>query len=462
VTETNETVPSAASGGRTESPHRDITCPVNVKPPSSLLECVPPFTRSSRLVRRECYPLAGLCVLGAVLRLGLIAALMMHVHSPARLWRSGTEVAAIAVSILNGHGFGSPFSVPTGPTSWVAPIYPLFTVMAFKIWGGYSFASLTSLLALNLLCSTVVTILIYYAGRRYFDMRTAWTATILWTISPYAIGMASKIWDSNLSVLWATVALVLYLQVGKAGSRTRDWVFYGLFWAVAALTSTSLVVLLIPPLVVLGLRDHARMGLRVVVAFTVMSIVVLPWSVRNYVQFHRVIPIRGNFGAELWYGNRPGPRLPGDEYSNPAANAQELRAYVEMGESGYFTSRQRLAMDAIRRDPVRFLKLTLARVAYFWRSDEFPFGWIPFLAFVGVIGLLRQNAFLVAPFVSALLLYPIPYYITHADWNYRYPIVPTLLLPASSGLLMLIGRLAMLVRRRLPSISAEGVIPSSN
>jgi hypothetical protein len=334
--------------------------------------------------------------------------------------------------------------------------------MAFKIWGPYSFACLISLLGLNLLCSDVVTILIYYVGRRYFDMRTAWMATVLWTISLYAIGMASKVWDSNLSVLWATVALGLYLQVARADSRTRDWVVYGLFWAVAALTSTSLITLLVLPLAVFASRNQAATRLRIAVALTVTFIVVLPWCVRNYVQFHRVIPIRGNFGAELWYGNRPGPRLPGDEYSNPAANARELQAYVQMGESLYFTSRQKQAMDVIRHDMGRFFKLTLARVAYFWRSDEFPFGWIPLLACLGVIGLFRQNAFLAAPFVSALVLYPLPYYVTHADWNYRYPIAPTLLLPASRGFFMLLGGVDRVVRRGLPFRNAERIIPSSN
>src|ERR1700676_2267040 len=36
----------------------------------------------------------------------------------------GHEIGSIAHSIATGHGFGSPFGPITGPTAWIAPVYP--------------------------------------------------------------------------------------------------------------------------------------------------------------------------------------------------------------------------------------------------------------------------------------------------------------------------------------------------
>src|SRR5690242_12232245 len=45
----------------------------------------------------------------------------------------GYETGSIARSIAAGHGFASPFrNIDTGPTAWIAPIYPYFCALMFK------------------------------------------------------------------------------------------------------------------------------------------------------------------------------------------------------------------------------------------------------------------------------------------------------------------------------------------
>ena len=389
-------------------------------------------SRTTRSHYRKYLLLAALCLLGCLLRAGFIAWLV-HLVTPARLWNSGTEVVSIANALNRGQGFSSPFVVATGATAWVAPLYPLLVAAGFRLLGSASLASLTTLLALNLLCDAVVTVAIYLIGERYFNTTAGWLAAVLWTCALEPIAMASKVWDSNLSVLLATAALAFSLHLLTGNVRTRDWVGYGILWAVVALTSPSLLALMPIPMLALLLRRR-RNGLHALLAFAILLCLLMPWSGRNYLQFHRMVPVRGNFGAELWYGNRPGPRLPGDENSNPAASADELKLYQQLGEADYVASRQKQAIVTIHHNPKRFAKLTLARIAYFWgitQSGSWLLPAVSTLAFIGLAGLARSNPVLAAPFASALLLYPLPYYLTHADWSYRYPIEPVVFLLAA-------------------------------
>ena len=58
---------------------------------------------------------------------------------------------------------------------------------------------------------------------------------------------------------------------------------------------------------------------------------------------------------------------------------------------------------------------------------------------LGLVDLLRLKPLLLFPFASATPLFPVPYDLTHADWNYRYPI-PTLFLLTSGTLVTVFHR----------------------
>ncbi len=48
-------------------------------------------------------------------------------------WAFGYEMGRIGRSLASGHGFSSPFIVPTGPSAFQAPIYPLLLAGVFKL-----------------------------------------------------------------------------------------------------------------------------------------------------------------------------------------------------------------------------------------------------------------------------------------------------------------------------------------
>src|SRR4051812_12636397 len=77
----------------------------------------------------------------------------------------GWETGRIARAIALGHGFSDPFHGSTGPTAWIAPLYPYFLAGVFKVFGIYSNASAWVALAVNSIFSALTCANIYYIGR---------------------------------------------------------------------------------------------------------------------------------------------------------------------------------------------------------------------------------------------------------------------------------------------------------
>jgi hypothetical protein len=274
----------------------------------------------------------------------------------------------------------------------------------------------------------------YWIARRCFGPMVAFAASLLWAIDFGNVVYASRIWESSISASLATLGVAWYLHLLDSPPRKRDWIAYGLFWAVAALVNTTLILMMPLPVAALVYRWGRQLRWQALAALLVFACALTPWTVRNYMVFHKLIPIRGNFGANLWFGNHPGARDPADESLLLTQNWDELQTYVRMGEAQYVALRQQMAIQFIRQNPAEFRHLTRTRFDFFWApgSGRRRLGaacW-SILALAGVLLALRHEPLRAVAFAGALLFYPLPYYITLAETFYRYPINPIMTLLA--------------------------------
>ena len=185
---------------------------------------------------------------------------------------------------------------------------PIFSRDIFKLFGIYTLHSFFAALSLNILFSAGACVPIFYAGKRIAGLGVASAAAWLWAIFPNAVIIPFEwIWDTSLSALLVATLLWATLELAES-RRVRDWCFYGLLWGFALLTNPA-IALLFPVLLAWAayrIRDryHAASWLmRPVLAAALALLCCLPWTIRNYVQFHKFIPLRSNFAFELYIGN---------------------------------------------------------------------------------------------------------------------------------------------------------------
>ncbi len=361
----------------------------------------------------------------------------------------GWEMGRIARALVTGYGFADPFSGHTGPTAWVGPLYPLLMAGVFKLTGVYTAASAWLLLALNSLFSGLTVFPIAAIARRCFGRgeRIGLWAIWLWALYPAAMQFAVRwIWETSLSTLLFTCAFALALRMHERAPERpgrfamRDWVLFGLLWGAIALANPALVVFLpFAGIWVLAGRSPALgRGLAgAVVSAAVFLAVLAPWMVRNALVFHHFVPLRSNFGAELYLGNGPGATGLLMEYEHPEKDPQQLRLYRQMGEYRYAKMRGEMAKRVIAADPGLFARNTLKRLYFFWFAVPSASGnWATrffrslnfgFLSTAGILGLalaLKRRVYGAWLFFFAFLAVPAMFYFVTVHARFRHPLEP--------------------------------------
>lgn len=365
------------------------------------------------------------------------------------------ESGNIAASIAKGNGFSSPFRVDTGPTAWMAPVYPLLLAGIFRIFGTYTFNAYVAAAGLNILFSTLTCIPIFFAGKRVAGLGVGAGAAWLWAVFPNAIQIpAESMWDACLAallaatILWATLALA-------ESHRLRDWCAYGLLWGIALMTNPTLASLLPFLLAWMAWRAYKQQKparARTILAGPLLAIAIaalccVPWTIRNYKVFHQFVPLRSILGLQLSMGNNADAKDFWLGEGHPIHDAAERDKYIEMGEMAYMQEKQHEAVDYITSHPRRELHLIRVRFVSFWAGGAThpvrDFLLVHSLYFRGVllfnifaaIGALAGIVALVwkrNPYAFPLAVFPIifpwAYYLTLSLPRYRLPIDPAVML----------------------------------
>jgi 4-amino-4-deoxy-L-arabinose transferase-like glycosyltransferase len=405
------------------------------------------------------------------------------------------ETGNIAFALAEGKGFSNVFRTETGRTAWLAPVYPLMVSAILKVFGVFTARAFFACAALNILFSSAACVPIFFAGKRIGGMRVGAGAAWLWAVFPSGVMMPFEwIWDTSLSALLA--AMLLWATLELAETETwLEWGAYGVLWGLALMTNPALGLLLPFLLGWVAVRGRGESGLRWKRAGLAAGLAILccvPWTIRNYVAFHRLIPVRSNLPFELWLGNND----IFDEHARGGRKSitrtEEARRYAQLGETGYMAEKWELATSFMRAHPELELRLAGRKFVSFWMGTEAPVrnfletdSWLirgillsSFLTAVGALGgvvvlcvgkrkitqrrrerrdgaeslenteeaegMARLPVFPLAVFP---VVFPCLYYLTHADLRYRHPIDPVVLLLAVVFLAEMVGFASSTVRK---------------
>lgn len=394
-----------------------------------------------------------------------------------------SETGAIAASIASGRGFSSPLRfVRTGPTAWLAPIYPYLLAGVFKLFGTYTSASSLVIHTINCAFAAFTAWPIAGIGTAAFGKKTGRAAAWLWAILPTSVFYSIFwIWDTALAGLWMALLVLATLKLRGSG-RLAAWIGYGALWAVGALINPSLLgVLPFLALWAIWPLAPARAAKLTAASALIFLVCLMPWTIRNYVVFHKLIPLRSNFGLELLLGMRAdvpdGMRSP----LHPNDNLQEAQKYARMGEIAYMEDKQHEALAMIRQDPANAALLILRRIEENWLDLwDSPYDlWLAAnfteklqmlgnalfaaLCWLGAFIALRARKDAALPLAMVLLAFPLVFYLTHASLRYRQPMDGIMLVLATyaAGQLLspLAARFSAVPHALAPSPSAIGADP---
>jgi len=316
-----------------------------------------------------------LVAIGFILRVSFILVSRDYVNPVAY------ESGLIAENIVAGKGFAfqSWLAKEVEPTAWIPPFYPFFLAFFFKYFGPYKY------LAVQLVQGLVLACLVYPAyglGNLFHNRKTGLLAAIFVTIYPPFIYYTRVIIYDGFFTFGVTTSLYALVLLSRSPSYPKA-AFAGVLLGLSNLISPvlqpfSLLAVFWVYQVLKGTRKRWTYPL---IVFAVCLTTVMPWVVRNYIVFHRFVPIRTSFGYNLWLGNRPGfpgaidptRSYKGIKFRRITEEERQLLQEMDDATRDHYLSR--VAVRYILNDPLAFLKRTLYRVyAYWWISEKFPRG----------------------------------------------------------------------------------------
>jgi 4-amino-4-deoxy-L-arabinose transferase-like glycosyltransferase len=360
----------------------------------------------------------------------------------------GWEMGRIARALATGRGFADPFNGHTGPTAWTPPLYPLLLAAVFRVFGVYTLTAAWVILAINSVFSAGVAPAVYEIAWRCFGrgkegLKIALWSAWLWALYPAAMQYAVRwVWDMSLTAFLGAWAIVLALRVRQTPTLER-WLCFGALWGLIALSNSSLAAFLPFCAVWMAWGQLNGTTLRNVALSAVCFLAVLsPWMVRNWLAFHAFVPLRSNFGAELYES----AQLENEGYPWMATLAVSerdpaLMRYRRLGELAYSRQQGQRAWAILQAHPGVFAGHMLKRVYFFWVSVPHPtehgFAGVlnetgrelsyAFLSLSGLLGLglaLRNRVFGAWLFFWAFAVLPLLYYVVTVQARFRHPLEP--------------------------------------
>ena len=360
------------------------------------------------------------------------------------------ETGSIAYSLATGKGFSSPFRRETGPTAWLTPVYPLLVAGVFRVFGIFTAKSFFVVVFLNALFSSAACIPIFFAGRKIGGLGVASGAAWLWALYPNAVMMPFEwVWDTCLAALLGAVLLWATLELADSPRRARNWSGYGLLWGFTLMTNPSLGLLLPFLLGWAAYRSRrvAKLSLwKPALAAGIAFLCCVPWTVRNFVVFHRLVPLRSNFPLELYIGNNNNYATRQFVWPPKITKERELLRYFRMGETAFMEEEGRKATEFIRAHPGIAIELIGEKFVAFWTGVAEPVQVFRttdsllirtliicntlsgVLALLGIVALIAERSLHTFPAAAYPAAFPWLYYITHTSLRYRHPIDPVVLL----------------------------------
>ena len=246
-------------------------------------------------------------------------------------------------------------------TSFRPPLYPTFLAIVYLIFGTGPRRFFIARL-IQVLLSAALVPLTYKISPLVFPEKekiwkvSAWIVAIYPMLVIYPLALATE----NLFFLLITASVYVLLMA----QRKQTWYWFasaGILLGLTALTRS--VALAFAGLAVMWVWMSLKDFKSALIVFLAVSVVTLPWMVRNTLLHHKLMGIESALGYDLYVGYHP---LSTGTFQYGIS--LDLIPYLDDGlrdEIG-----QARALEFIKSDPGRIPYLIVRRLGYFWGLER--------------------------------------------------------------------------------------------
>jgi len=401
-----------------------------------------------------------------VLRVVWIFITGSHIHP--QTW----EYEEAAVNLLNGRGFTFlHLGVP-----YFAPFPPLYTFFC----AGVYFITKHSFLILELFqaaISAFICVIIFRIADSIFSRSAAILSAILAAFHPGIIIYTAKLHPLVMDTFFISLTVLAFLKL-RSDFSIKNQIAAGVISGLCMLTRSTIVLFLFFAIIWFFYQKAYPKRKAIFGCFVVLFVsflVILPWTIRNYVIHRQLIFIQAPAGELFWRGNNinaSGSSYKADgrtilESASPEF-LKKLHGLDDMGQNKLF---KKEAFNFIKIHPFKAVGLFIKKSYYFWwfspqSGIEYPkaylsiykilYSGILLFAISGIIFSLSSkiNNIRCGAWLIVLLFISISFAqsIFYVEGRHRWAIEPLLLIFTAHGLIEIKDKLKIVFLTKNPKL----------
>lgn len=411
-----------------------------------------------------------------ILAVALTARSLWVAHAPSdptdgRMMNDTLFYHYSAVELSEGNGYVNPWRHT--PTAQWPPGYSLLLAGLYRVFGPH----VAIAWGVNIVLGALTCVVVYLIGCLALGDATGRLAGLLLAVFPGHVFFSSLVLSEVTFTFLLAVAMLLILLVARGGrdSGVPLVIILGAVVGAAALTRGQGLFLIVIALLFwwLSTADWRRALRRTAVVALAAMAVILPWSIRNYVDMGSFVLISTNVGDNLYVGNFEGAT--GRVVIGAVDWAYERYAYLSPEEREVAASNLLLreGLKFMFTHPGREIELAGSKIRALYEDDEealrgipdrragetiphegliadvangFYFGALAASAGGPACWLRRRRSGVALPLlvVAVLTLGQLPFF---ADPRFHFPMLPSLALLAAVGLVWGAGQARRVVAR---------------
>ncbi len=220
---------------------------------------------------------------------------------------------------------------------------------------------------LRIVVDSLMALLVYRIAMLLFKRRrAALIAATLYAIYPPLAWQVSDPFPDIWAVDFTIAIVAIYLEAINSSHRWRWLVLGGVVVGLGSYFRPGVLILpgalALATVAMTGWREALRRGLSIT---AIAAILLVPWIVRNYNDFHKFIPTRTGFGQTLWECLGEVPNNFGAVVNDVVTYEQVHRTHpnVRFESAAYDSILQQWGVEAIEHHPLFYLRLLARRTA---------------------------------------------------------------------------------------------------
>jgi len=408
--------------------------------------------------RRPRVTLTVILLIAVIVRLGFWFAV---VGFDTTGWGDEPDYHAHALDISEGRGFLSPRGEVT---AYRPPLYPIVLSGLYRITGPDPDAAR----AFQVLLGGIIVLLVYVLARQLFSTRVGLVAAALAAVNPGLVYLSALIMTENLYVILLLLMLMLLVREWRSPSASvKNFAFAGVIAGLCSLTRPTAftAAILLAGVTLLFARERFGIRLKQAVTFMLVTVaLVMPWSIRNYIQMGEWVTFTTHGGITFYESNNmlnyEVPEFRGIVVL-PRRAVPDWDKICDLPEVEHDRRSWKMGIDFIREHPREFSRMAWWKFARFWRVrsglnlagaagiegsegsalarlasrvDVFTLYWIPVLSLF-VLGLLTTARYYrrLMPLYAVLAAHVLLAMLFHGSLRARMPIEPIISILAAAA-----------------------------